>query len=58
MTKSNNLIHCNDCGCIFREKNIFIKEYQYNGICLCRKCAKELVKDIESWSDTECQKAT
>ena len=49
MTKSNNLIHCNDCGCIFREKNIFIKEYQYNGICLCRKCAGKLAKEIQDW---------
>ena len=34
-------------------KNIFKKAYQNTAICLCRKCAKELVKDIENWSDTK-----
>lgn len=53
MTKSNNLIHCNDCGCIFREKNIFIKEYQYNGICLCGKCAGKLAKEIQDWRNED-----
>ena len=53
MTKPNNLIHCNDCGCIFREKNIFIKEYQYNGICLCRKCAGKLAKEIQDWRNED-----
>lgn len=49
MTKQNNAMHCNDCGCAFREKNIFMKEYQYTGICLCRKCAGKLAKEIKEW---------
>jgi len=53
MAKSNNLIHCNDCGCIFRERNIFMKEYQYTGICLCRKCAGKLAKEIQEWRDED-----
>lgn len=58
MKKRNNYMLCCNCGYAFKDKNIFKKAYQNTAICLCRKCAKELIKDIEDWSDTECQKAT
>ena len=36
-----------------KEKNIFKKVYKNTAICLCRRCAKELIKDIDDWSDTK-----
>ena len=53
MLNPNSIILCNDCGCAFREKNIFMKEYRYTGICLCRKCADKLVKEIQEWRDED-----
>ena len=53
MKEQNNYMLCCSCGYAVKDKNIFKKVYQNTAICLCRKCAKELVKDIENWSDTE-----
>lgn len=53
MKERNNYMLCCSCGYAVKDKNIFKKAYQNTAICLCRKCAKELVKDIENWSDTK-----
>ena len=53
MRERDNYMLCCSCGYAFKDKNIFKKAYQNTAICLCRKCSKELVKDIESWSDTK-----
>ena len=53
MKERENYMLCCDCGYAFKQKSMFIKEYKNTAICLCRKCAKELVKDIENWSDTK-----
>lgn len=53
MKEREKYMLCCSCGYAFKDKNIFKKAYQNTAICLCRKCSKELVKDIESWSDTK-----
>lgn len=53
MLNPNSIMLCNDCGYAFREKNIFMKEYQYTGICLCRKCAGKLAKEIQDWRNED-----
>lgn len=53
MKERNNYMLCCSCGYAVKDKNIFKKAYKNTAICLCRKCAKELVKDIENWSDTK-----
>lgn len=58
MKEQNNYMLCCSCGYAVKERNIFKKVYKNTAICLCRKCAKELVKDIENGRDTECQKTT
>lgn len=36
-----------------KEKNIFKKAYKNTAVCLCKKCAQELVRDIKDWSDSK-----
>ena len=38
---------CCGCGYAVKHNTVFIKEYQNNAICLCRKCAKELTEEIQ-----------
>lgn len=52
MIERERYMLCCDCGYAVKEKNIFKKVYQDTAICLCRKCAKELVNDIIDWRDT------
>ena len=44
---------CCDCGYAVKEKNIFKKAYKNTAICLYKKCAEKLTKEIKGWSDTE-----
>ncbi len=53
MTEREKYILCCSCGYAVKEKNIFKKVYKNTAICLCRRCAKELIKDIDDWSDTK-----
>lgn len=39
---------CCDCGDAYKETKIFKKAYQSTSICLCRKCATKLAREIES----------
>lgn len=51
LTEREKYIFCCGCGYAVKEKNIFKKAYKNTAICLCRRCAKELIKDIEDWSN-------
>ena len=37
---------CCDCGLAVKTKKIFTKVYQNTAICLCRKCALKLAREI------------
>ncbi len=37
---------CCDCGFAVKEKKMFKKTYQNTAICLCRKCALKLAREI------------
>ena len=37
---------CCDCGYAFKRNKGFVKSYKHTAICLCKKCAKELAKEI------------
>lgn len=37
---------CCDCGYAVKTNKMFIKQYKNTGICLCRKCALKLSKEI------------
>ena len=39
---------CCDCGYAVKKKTMFIKSYKHTAICLCKKCALKLAKEIES----------
>lgn len=56
MTGRDNYMLCCSCGYAVKEKNIFKKVYKNTAICLCRKCAKELVASIKDWSDKHGEK--
>ena len=38
---------CNGCGYGVKRNRMFWKSYKNTGICLCPKCAKELVEEIK-----------
>lgn len=38
---------CCGCGFVVLAENMFIKEYKNTAICLCKKCAKDLSKEIQ-----------
>lgn len=40
-------IFCCNCDDAYKSKTMFIKQYNYTAICLCKKCAKALVNEIE-----------
>ena len=44
-----NLVFCSGCGCFVKENKSFIKiwEHPASAICLCEKCALDLVKEIK-----------
>lgn len=37
---------CSDCGYAVKTSKMFIKQYKHTGICLCRKCALKLGREI------------
>lgn len=37
---------CCDCGHAVEREKMFIKSYRYTSLCLCRKCAFSLTKEI------------
>lgn len=37
---------CSDCGFAVKRSNMFVKSYAHTGICLCKKCARNLAKEI------------
>lgn len=47
---------CCGCGYAVRQNTMFIKEYQNTAICLCRKCAKELIEEIQEHIEKENKK--
>ena len=53
MRERDNYMLCCDCGYAVKEKNIFKKAYKNTAICLCKKCAEKLTKEIKDWSDKE-----
>lgn len=47
MKERDNYMLCCDCGYAVKEKNMFKKVYKNTAICLCRKCAKELINETQ-----------
>jgi transcription elongation factor Elf1 len=39
-------IFCCNCDDAYKSETMFIKQYNNTAICLCKKCAKELVNEI------------
>ena len=39
-------IFCCSCGCLYKAERMFIKQYNNTAICLCRKCALKLGREI------------
>ena len=46
MKERSNYMLCCGCGYAVKEKNIFKKAYKNTAVCLCKKCAQELVRDM------------
>lgn len=46
MKERDNYMLCCGCGHAVKRKTMFIKEYQNTAICLCRKCALKLGREI------------
>lgn len=46
MKERNNYMLCCDCGYAVKEKTMFKKAYKDTAICLCRKCALKLGREI------------
>lgn len=46
MRERDNYMLCCDCGYAVKEKLMFKKKYKDTAICLCRKCALKLGKEI------------
>lgn len=44
-----NLVFCPSCGCFVKENKSFVKTWEHpaSAICLCKKCALELAKEIK-----------
>lgn len=47
MRERERYMLCSGCGYAFKEDNIFKKVYCDTAICLCRKCALKLAREIE-----------
>ena len=47
MRERSNYALCCGCGFAVPTETMFIKEYRNTAICLCRKCAKDLSKEIQ-----------
>jgi NMD protein affecting ribosome stability and mRNA decay len=47
MRERSKYMLCSDCGFAVPTETMFIKEYKNTAICLCRKCAKDLSKEIQ-----------
>lgn len=46
MKERQNYMLCCDCGFAVKEKTMFKKIYKNTAICLCRKCALKLGREI------------
>ena len=50
---------CCDCGYAVKRKFMFEKAYKHTGMCLCRKCALKLAKEItEHYEVQQCEETT
>ena len=47
MKERSKYMLCCSCGFAVPTETMFIKKYQNTAICLCRKCAKDLSKEIQ-----------
>ena len=56
MKEREKYMLCCDCGYAVKQSAMFIKEYQNTAICLCRKCAKELINEIQEYLEKENKK--
>jgi len=46
MKERENYMLCCDCGYAVKRKKMFMKSYKNTAICLCRKCALKLSREI------------
>lgn len=49
MREMENYMLCCDCGLAVKQSTMFIKRYQNTAICLCKKCAINLCKEIDDY---------
>ena len=38
---------CCDCGLAVKRSKLFVKSYYQTALCLCKRCAKKLAKEIK-----------
>lgn len=46
MKERDVYVLCCDCGYAVKRSRMFVKSYNHTAICLCKKCAKKLSKEI------------
>ena len=49
MKERDNYMLCCDCGLAVKKSKMFIKKYQNTAVCLCKKCAVKLCKEIADY---------
>lgn len=53
MKQRENYTICSCCGYAFKQSKMFFKAYKNTAIFLCKKCAKDLSKEIQEHYDSE-----
>lgn len=56
MKEREKYMLCCGCGYAVKQSTTFIKEYQNTAVCLCRKCAKELIEEMQEHLEMENKK--
>lgn len=49
MKERENYMLCSDCGYAFKQSQLFIRKFHNTAICLCKKCAVNLCKEIADY---------
>lgn len=49
MKERENYMFCSDCGYAFKQSKLFIRKFHNTAICLCKKCAVNLCKEISDY---------
>lgn len=49
MKERENYMFCSDCGYAFKQSQLFFRKFHNTAICLCKKCAVNLCKEIADY---------